>query len=93
MTSAMEVSKKLERSAGTKVPPEYSTDDGRPHGREVGDGPHNALFAVREKRMLPARSVTGRTELICMYCDKLDPFKWKKLRSGQIALWLDLFAR
>jgi hypothetical protein len=25
------------------------------------------------KRMAPARSLTGRTEVVCMYCDKLDP--------------------
>ena len=25
------------------------------------------------KRMVPAPSLTGRTELICVYCDKTDP--------------------
>ena len=65
MTSAMQVlKKKLERSAGTKVPPEYSTDDGRPHGREVGDGPHNALFAVRETDVACAeRNGTNRADM------------------------------
>ena len=39
------------------------------------------------KRMVPARSLTGRTELICVYCDKLDPLemeeanKWAPLGS------------
>jgi hypothetical protein len=27
------------------------------------------------KRMVPARSPTGRTELICLYCEKVDPLE------------------
>lgn len=27
------------------------------------------------KRMVPAPSFTGRTELQCVFCDKLDPLK------------------
>ena len=27
------------------------------------------------KRMVPAPSLTGRTELICVYCDKTDPME------------------
>jgi hypothetical protein len=27
------------------------------------------------KRMVPAPSLTGRTELICVYCDKADPME------------------
>ena len=30
------------------------------------------------KRMVPVRSLTGRTELICMYCDKLDPLEMEE---------------
>jgi hypothetical protein len=27
------------------------------------------------KRMVPAPSLTGRTELICIYCDRTDPIE------------------
>jgi hypothetical protein len=27
------------------------------------------------KRMVPVPSLTGRTELACVYCDKLDPME------------------
>ena len=27
------------------------------------------------KRMVPAPSHTGRTELVCVFCDKLDPME------------------
>jgi hypothetical protein len=30
------------------------------------------------KRMVPAPSLTGRTELICIYCDKTDPIEIAK---------------
>ena len=33
------------------------------------------------KRTVPARSLTGRTELICMYCDKLDPLEMEEAKK------------
>lgn len=30
------------------------------------------------KRMMPAPSPAGRTELVCVYCDKLDPMELEK---------------
>ena len=33
------------------------------------------------KRMVPAPSYTGRTELKCMWCDKLDPMETPTLKE------------
>ena len=30
------------------------------------------------KRMVPARSLTGRTEMVCVFSDKLDPMEMEK---------------
>jgi hypothetical protein len=36
------------------------------------------------KRMVPAPSLTGRTELICVYCDRTDP-----MESVEITKWAE----
>jgi hypothetical protein len=36
------------------------------------------------KRMVPAPSLTGRTELVCVYCDKTDPMK-----MGEAKKWVE----
>jgi hypothetical protein len=33
------------------------------------------------KRMVPARSLTGRTELICINCNKLDPQEMEEVKK------------
>ena len=34
------------------------------------------------KSMVPARSLTGRTALICIYCDKLDPLEMEEAKKS-----------
>jgi hypothetical protein len=36
------------------------------------------------KRMVPAPSLTGRTELVCVYCDKAD-----QMELAEAARWTD----
>ncbi|WKA25924.1 hypothetical protein [Bradyrhizobium roseum] len=36
------------------------------------------------KRMVPAPSLTGRTKLICVYCDKTDP-----MENAETAKWTE----
>ena len=33
------------------------------------------------KRMVPAPGLTGRTELMCVYCDKLDPLEMEQAKK------------
>jgi hypothetical protein len=33
------------------------------------------------KRMMPSPSLTGRTELVCAYCDKLDPMEMEEVKK------------
>jgi len=33
------------------------------------------------KRMVPAPSMTGRTELVCVFCDKIDPMKMAEAKG------------
>jgi hypothetical protein len=42
------------------------------------------------KRMVPAPSPTGRTELVCVFCDKVDPME---MLDGPIAHSPPLFPR
>ena len=32
------------------------------------------------KRMVPAHNPTGRTELLCVFCDKLDPMEMAEVK-------------
>jgi hypothetical protein len=61
---------------GTKVRPLLPWN--RPQGRSVRTLWEVAMDRVTRclhcgKRMVPAPSYTGRTELKCLFCDKLDP--------------------
>jgi len=33
------------------------------------------------KRTVPAPSMTGRTELVCVFCDKIDPMKMAEAKG------------
>jgi hypothetical protein len=48
--------------------------------REEDDGPGDTLFALR-KRLVPVPSASGRTELKCIVCDKLDPMDIPALKE------------
>ena len=39
------------------------------------------------KKIVPARSPTGRTELICIKCDKLDPQEMEEVKKWAESLW------
>ena len=68
---------KLKRSYGTKVPGEDLR--GGCHGRSVMDRVTRCLLCG--KRMVPAPGLTGRTELMCVYCDKLDPMEMEHAKK------------
>ena len=68
---------KLERGIGTKISYEDYGDSCR--GRSVMDRVTRCLQCG--KRMVPARSLTGRTELICVCCDKLDPLEMEEVNK------------
>jgi hypothetical protein len=41
--------------------------------------------------MVPARSLTGRTELICIKCDKLDPQEMEEVKKWAESPWAKPF--